>query len=252
MPIINKVHELISGIKKKILGNLSKKEINIRRENLIQEYDKLPQKLKEIYFDKTMQDFIMFYERIKLITGEMLDLLANIITFLNEIDKILITGRERLQRKIFEDLVHYPLCYVVKYLFAQKYYRNFAKQQLEDIQFEFERIRRVIYIEALIASLKQTLKADEKKSIELMQHLTQKPGPFTSQDRQTFDELVQQLQHFNNLPGLGITEHERKAIVSAFNLSKGHWYICPNGHPYIITEVYIFIKKICFRLFIFI
>jgi hypothetical protein len=70
-----------------------------------------------------------------------------------------------------------------------------------------------------------------------MQCLTKKPGPFTQHDQRQFDELAKRFQHLNNLPGLGITESERVAIVSALNLTQGHWYICPNGHPYVITEV---------------
>ena len=36
--------------------------------------------------------------------------------------------------------------------------------------------------------------------------------------------------------GLGISDVERKQIVAAMNLSKGHWYSCPNGHVYAIGE----------------
>ena len=33
-----------------------------------------------------------------------------------------------------------------------------------------------------------------------------------------------------------LTPKERADIVKAFNLSKGHWFKCPNGHIYVITE----------------
>lgn len=33
-----------------------------------------------------------------------------------------------------------------------------------------------------------------------------------------------------------ITESERKQIVGALGLSAGHWFKCPNGHYYVITE----------------
>ena len=37
--------------------------------------------------------------------------------------------------------------------------------------------------------------------------------------------------------GLGITEMERKEIVSSFGgMGSGHWFKCPNGHIYVITE----------------
>eukprot|EP00118_Oscarella_pearsei_P004516 m.19536 g.19536 ORF g.19536 m.19536 type:complete len:778 (+) comp27849_c0_seq1:4110-6443(+) len=34
----------------------------------------------------------------------------------------------------------------------------------------------------------------------------------------------------------GISESERISIVKAIGLSQGHWYKCPNGHPYAIGE----------------
>lgn len=33
-----------------------------------------------------------------------------------------------------------------------------------------------------------------------------------------------------------ITESEKRQIVSAMGLSAGHWFKCPNGHYYVITE----------------
>jgi hypothetical protein len=66
-----------------------------------------------------------------------------------------------------------------------------------------------------------------------MWYLTKKIGPFADQDWQEFDDLVKQFECLNNLPGLGINENERIAIVSALNMKKGHWYVCPNGHPYV-------------------
>jgi hypothetical protein len=119
----------------------------------------------------------------------------------------------------------------------QNKYRNLAEQQINDIQAELERIRRLIYIEALVFSLKQSLKPNDQEGIDSMQNLTKKAGPFTNEDKQKFDGLAKKFEHLNNLPGLGITERERVAIVSALNMTKGHWYVCPQGHPYVITEV---------------
>jgi hypothetical protein len=238
MPIINQVRHLISQVKEKILGNKSKEEINNRRNQLITEYRKIIYNLKEINLDKSIKDlFSVLYDKNYFFSDDMLNLMTNIIAFLNEIDQILIDGREKLQRNIFEDLVNYPLRQIVKYLSTQRHNRNFAEQQLIDIQSELERIRRVIYIETLVFSLKQTLKENEQKGIDSMQNLTKKTGAFTDQDRQKFDDLVKQFEYLNNLPDLGITECEQIAIASVLNMSKDNWYVCPNGHPYVITEV---------------
>jgi hypothetical protein len=238
MSVINYVHYLISQVKKKILGNKSKQEISSRRTQLIIEYEMIKKNFKEINLDESKKNFFsVLYKENHFFSDDMLNLMTNIILFLNEIDQILIDGRHYLQGNIFEDLVHFPLRQIVRYLFKQGCNRNFAEQQLKDIQSELERIRRVIHIEALVSSLKQTLNANEKEGIDSMKNLTKKIGPFTDQNRQEFDDLFKKFQYLNNLPGLGINEDERIAIVSALNMSKGHWYVCPNGHPYVITEV---------------
>lgn len=45
-------------------------------------------------------------------------------------------------------------------------------------------------------------------------------------------EVKDELQKLN----VGLTESERAMIVKAMNLSQGHWFKCPNGHVYVITE----------------
>lgn len=35
---------------------------------------------------------------------------------------------------------------------------------------------------------------------------------------------------------LTITRQEIDAVVAALGMGLGHWYKCPNGHPYCITE----------------
>ncbi|CAF5211440.1 unnamed protein product, partial [Rotaria magnacalcarata] len=167
--------------------------------------------------------------------------MTNTLSFLNEIDKLLIDGRKKLQMNIFDDLVSLPLNHIVKYLFAHPPYRNFAEQQINDIEAELLRINRLIFIETLLHSLKQQastqkLNPADQEGLDSMKYLVKKAGPFTLLDKQKFDSLVKKLEHLNNLSGLGITERERVSIVAALNLAKGHWYVCPKGHPYVITE----------------
>ncbi|CAF2465989.1 unnamed protein product [Rotaria sp. Silwood2] len=240
-PITNQVHNLIAQVKKKILGNQSEKDIEERRKRLIKDFEETENSLKEIELGHKKNFFDKLYDPDNLFTDDILILIKNILTFLNEIDKLLIGGRKNLPINIFENLISLPLNNIIKYLFTHPQYRNFAEQQINDIEAELIRIRRVIYFETLVLSINQqnltrSLKTDEQEDIDSMQYLTNKIGPFTELDQQKFDSLVKKLGHLNNLPGLGITERERVAIVAALNLSKGHWYVCPKGHPYVITE----------------
>lgn len=48
-------------------------------------------------------------------------------------------------------------------------------------------------------------------------------------------EILQKMGQKLNT-GLGISDVERQQIVKAMGLAQGHWYKCPNGHIYVITE----------------
>ncbi|UJR19289.1 hypothetical protein I4U23_022418 [Adineta vaga] len=234
-PIINQAYDLIIQVKKKILGNKSKEEINSRRKQLVDKYERIRKNFQEIQFNASMERFFsILYKDNHCFSDDKLNLITNTMTFLQEIYKIRMDGSEKLQNHLFEEQVNEPLNQIMKYFFKQE--RNFAEQQLNDIQSELERIRRVICIETFICSLKQNLEENEKEGLKSMRDLTRKSGRFTDQDQEKFDELMKKFQHLTHLPGLGITDDERIQIVRAFNMGKGHWYTCPNGHPYIITE----------------
>lgn len=64
----------------------------------------------------------------------------------------------------------------------------------------------------------------------------EKSGQFTEQDQVRVKEAMKEVDDKLPHTGLGITEEEREMIVSAINMQPGHWYKCPNGHIYLITE----------------
>ena len=236
--ILNETYQLISQVKNKILGNLSCTQINEKREQLLSDCTKMKANLKEIHFRSFIEDLFSKLESIThLFYADKFLFFENIMHYFQEIDQILIDGRNKLPKNSFNPLIYDPLICIVKYLFQQKSDRNLSEQQINEIESELERVRRVIYIEMLVGSLKQTLKTDEQEAIDSMRKLiSRKIGRFTAENREEFDKLKKDFEYLNNVPGLGINDNERKAIVSALNLTKGHWYTCPNGHPYIITE----------------
>ena len=58
--------------------------------------------------------------------------------------------------------------------------------------------------------------------------------PFTQTKEEEFKQLNVKLK--KSCTGLGVSEAERKEIIQATGLRRGHWYMCPNGHPYAIGE----------------
>ncbi|CAL8088270.1 unnamed protein product [Orchesella dallaii] len=59
--------------------------------------------------------------------------------------------------------------------------------------------------------------------------------PFTPQRKQEFKEMLKDLDDLLR-SGLGISDRERKDILQAMGMGQGHWFKCPNGHVYLITE----------------
>jgi len=58
--------------------------------------------------------------------------------------------------------------------------------------------------------------------------------PFNEGQVEVWAELNKELKASCN--GLGVSDVERREILSAMGLAKGHWYSCPNGHVYAIGE----------------
>lgn len=60
-------------------------------------------------------------------------------------------------------------------------------------------------------------------------------GQFTVDRKNRFKGYLAELDDLLK-SGLGITDRERRQILEAMGMGQGHWYKCPNGHIYIITE----------------
>ena len=105
MPIINKINKLIAEVKKKILGNQSEKDIVKRRKDLIGEYERTNSNLQEVSLKRFEESFLGLYDPEHSVSFDVLILMTNILLFINEIDKLIVDGRKKLLRNIFEDLV---------------------------------------------------------------------------------------------------------------------------------------------------
>ncbi|XP_066939877.1 NFX1-type zinc finger-containing protein 1-like [Macrobrachium rosenbergii] len=67
-----------------------------------------------------------------------------------------------------------------------------------------------------------------------LEKLMDPTSKFTDDIDKKVRELLKESEQY--VGGLAITESERMMIVKAMGLKQGHWYKCPNGHVYCITE----------------
>ena len=108
MPVINRVHNLIEQIKKKILGNRSEHEIHEQRNRLIREYKTIQANLKQIEHSQ-IKYFFSILSWTTVINHEMLILFENTLIFIKTMDNLLNNGRTRLPIDVFKDQV----CYII-------------------------------------------------------------------------------------------------------------------------------------------
>lgn len=115
--------------------------------------------------------------------------------------------------------------------------QKFTDQQVFDLQRELQRLN--LLAELNVRCQKADCTGQTKKMLIEVQEIRQvleTPGQFTEQDQVTVKDAMKKLNKKFPLTGLGISEEERKMIVSAMKMPPGHWHKCPNGHVYLITE----------------
>lgn len=70
------------------------------------------------------------------------------------------------------------------------------------------------------------------KCVEMLTDL----GRFSQEKVTKIHELIDKTKRKRTGVCLGIGNEERLMILKAMQLKQGHWYNCPNGHVYCITE----------------
>ncbi|TNN78713.1 NFX1-type zinc finger-containing protein 1 [Liparis tanakae] len=115
--------------------------------------------------------------------------------------------------------------------------RRFTEQQVFDLERELQRIALLTEIHARCHMADSRGQSDKIQSeVHKITEVLEKNGQFTEHAQDLVREAIKELDTKFPPSGLGIDEEEKKMIVSALQLQPGHWYKCPNGHVYIITE----------------
>ncbi|XP_072917712.1 NFX1-type zinc finger-containing protein 1 isoform X1 [Hemitrygon akajei] len=114
---------------------------------------------------------------------------------------------------------------------------RFTEQELNDLQSEIQRLTFLVdlYVRCSKASGKK-LDSSTEQTVARVQHILEGTKKFTNEDEKLVKENMEKLKLALPETALGISETERVMIIKAMGLRQGHWYKCPNGHVYVITE----------------
>ncbi|XP_041800203.1 NFX1-type zinc finger-containing protein 1 isoform X2 [Chelmon rostratus] len=116
-------------------------------------------------------------------------------------------------------------------------HQKFTDQQVFDLQRELQRLTLLTKLNVCCHMAdKRGQSAKIQSEVQTIKEVLEKCGQFTEQDERRVTEAMKELDSKLPPTGLGISEEERKMIVSAMKMPPGHWYKCPNGHVYLIDR----------------
>ncbi|XP_042320198.1 NFX1-type zinc finger-containing protein 1 [Sceloporus undulatus] len=114
---------------------------------------------------------------------------------------------------------------------------SFTGQQLDEIQREVLRLSYLVELLGRCQAARGRMDNSAEGTVSTLRQLLEGPGKFNPDDEQLVKAEMEALKAVLPTSGLGISEAEKQQIVAAVTgTSRGHWFKCPNGHIYVITE----------------
>lgn len=113
-----------------------------------------------------------------------------------------------------------------------------TNQEIADVEMEIKRLRRIVQF----GNIKRSVQFRQVQTNSEIQSIHDNIREVLFLDKRYTDFLDNAIKiNLNELSkkvncAVSITDQERMEIVQAINLAKGHWYKCPNGHPYAIAD----------------
>ncbi|XP_069608345.1 NFX1-type zinc finger-containing protein 1 [Ranitomeya imitator] len=225
--IINKTLDEIEKVKKMIKGALDlqnetknrllktlQEMVEIRR-NFPDEYSMLKDEIENVETPLrtllSLENKILFYKKI-----------AKLFTNISKVDD---GERKALKNRLLE---------IKKWL--EKTRTTFTEQELSDLQCEVLRFTYLLDLLIRCKTAKAKITPTIKIEIEALRNVLERSKKFTEEDENFVKAKLKELKESLPRSGLDISESERKMIVQAMGLQRGHWFKCPNNHVYCITE----------------
>ncbi|KAM3921700.1 NFX1-type zinc finger-containing protein 1 [Leptodactylus fuscus] len=225
--VINRTLNEIENVKKRINGSVDLRDdtknrllktlqqmVDMRR-NFPEEYVKLKEELENVDTPLrtlvNLENKILFYETI-----------SKLFINIGKVDEL---EKRALKNRLLE---------IKEWL--EKTRSFFTKQELSDLQSEVMRFTHLLDLLIRCKEAKPRITPEIRKEIEALRDVLEKSKKFTEEDEKFVKTQLKELDRKLPRSGLGITECERIMIVGAMGLLSGHWFKCPNGHVYCITE----------------
>ncbi|XP_071505626.1 NFX1-type zinc finger-containing protein 1-like [Diadema antillarum] len=108
-----------------------------------------------------------------------------------------------------------------------------SPQQVSDANSEATRNRFALHLLTLVTT-KPSVRTKAAEEVKKVKYVLLAGTNLTEEELEEIKKLLKIIATKSD--GLGITEAERKEIVSAIGLTKGHWFKCPQGHVYAIGD----------------
>ncbi|GFS40184.1 NFX1-type zinc finger-containing protein 1 [Nephila pilipes] len=118
-------------------------------------------------------------------------------------------------------------------LFIQKEFSTASRQQLKELSWEVHRLKLAHKVLGLI---KNKMNPESRLQLDKLLQLIMTYAPFQEAEVNYFTSELQVFAKLNDGAVINISDLEKQSILKAMDLTKGHWYQCPNGHVYCITE----------------
>uniref|UniRef100_A0A8D1FXU5 RZ-type domain-containing protein n=1 Tax=Sus scrofa TaxID=9823 RepID=A0A8D1FXU5_PIG len=219
--------EEIEVVKKKIQGSAG--EIAISQERLKALLEK-----KNLLCQLLPEDFLMLKEKLdqKNLSVKDLGLVENYISFYDHLaslwdslKKVHVLKQERVSTRLNQ--IHDWLT---------KKRLSFTNQELDDLQSEIQRLTYLVDLLARCKTAGENVKGSVAGEVNSVRKILERTCKFTQEDEQLVQKKMEALKAILPRSGLGISEEERVQIVKAMGYPQGHWFKCPNGHIYAISD----------------
>jgi hypothetical protein len=116
--------------------------------------------------------------------------------------------------------------------------KKISEQEIDDINMEIQRFHRVCQLHRLKSEPNYKVCCSNPEVKECYETAHQIAYTIEKYSKEFDCKLKIALENLSRVvrSAVKITDAERREIVQAMGYKQGHWYKCPNGHIYIITE----------------